>query len=258
MKFRLALLTGATGGLGNALAQALAKKKIPLFLTATKQDALKELAEQLRSETEVEYCAADLSLPSSREEILEFIRKRAPDLVINNAGFGLYGECLSHPNASHNKLAEVNAIAVMEITLEAARALTLKQMKGTILNVSSAAGFFSMPYHSSYCASKAFVNQFTCAFAKEVEPYGVRVLVSCPGQIATPFRIRASGGRFLGKDGHDICPEKAAKDILHQIQYGPTLRVIDLFYRIAVAFSRLLPRSLLERHLARKIRKRAL
>lgn len=251
---RLALLTGATGGLGKALAAALAKRKIPLFLTATKEDALKELAENLKRETKVEYCTTDLSQPASRETLLTIIRKRIPDLVINNAGFGLYGECLSHSTSDQMKLLEVDAVAVMEITIEAARALAVQKTSGTILNVSSAAGFFPIPYHAAYSASKAFVNQFSCAFAREVEPLGIRILVSCPGQIDTPFRLRASGGRDKTKTGHNISPEKAAAAILRQIDHGPTLQTIDVFYRIMTSIARFLPRSLIEKRIAKTMK----
>lgn len=256
MNYRLALLTGATGGLGKELAFALAKRKVPLFLTATKQEALRDLTEYLQPETNVEYFAADLSLPSSRDELLNIVRKRAPDLVINNAGFGLYGECLAHPTSDQLKIAEVDAMAVMEITLEAARALASQKSPGTILNVSSLAGFFPMPYHASYCASKAFVNQFSCAFAREVEHLSIRVLVSCPGQIDTPFRLRASNGKAIKKEGHNIDPKKAAEEILRQIEHGPTLRIIDRFYRVLSGIARLLPRSLIEKQLARTLKRR--
>src|SRR5579883_2402746 len=117
---RLALITGATGGLGKALCYGLSKLKIPLFLTATKEEALRELAESLKHETQVEYFPADLASPSSRKELISIIHKKVPDLVINNAGLGLYGECLSHPSLELLKLVEVDAIAAMELTLEAA------------------------------------------------------------------------------------------------------------------------------------------
>jgi len=256
MNFRLALITGATGGLGKALCQALAKRKIPLFLTSTNREALHELSKDLQTETSVEFHAADLSLPASREEILKMIREKAPDLVINNAGYGLYGEALSHPFSQHLKLIDVDALSVMEISMEAAKALIAKNSHGTILNVSSIAAFLPLPFHAVYGASKAFVNQFSIAFAREVEPHGIRILVSCPGQIDTSFKIRASKGTFTQKQGYSMSAEKAAREILRQIEHGPTLRIIDGFYRIALCIARLLPRSWVEKKLASNLQKR--
>jgi uncharacterized protein len=181
---------------------------------------------------------------------------RVPDLVINNAGIGLYGESLSHPTFSHTGAVIINAIATMELTLESARALIANQSKGTILNVSSTAGFFSIPFFASYSASKAFVTNFSCAFAREVKSSGIRVLVCCPGQIDTPFRTRASGGRYRKRDGHVMSAEKAAEEIFHQILHGPAFRVIDLFYRMAMYISHFLPHSFIEKILAQSVRKR--
>ncbi len=257
MTYRLSLVTGATGGLGKALALALAKRKIPLLLTATREGSLRELADDLEQMTTVEIHVADLSSPSSREGLRRVIRERAPDLIINNAGFGLYGEALSYSTEDHAKLIEVNVTALVEITLEAARALLAEKKEGTILNISSAIAFFSVPYHASYSASKAFVNNFSSAFAREMQPHGIRVLISCPGQIDTFFRQRASRGHYTAKERHVISPEKAAEEILQQIDHGPTLRIIDRFYRIAIGFNRLLPRSLVERHLGSLIRRRS-
>jgi len=250
---RLALITGATGGLGKALCHLLAKKKIPLFLTSTNREALQELSKDLQTQTSVEFHVADLV---SREEILKVIRERAPDLVINNAGYGLYGEALSHPFSQHLKLIDVDALSVMEISMEAAKAMIAKNSQGTILNVSSIAAFLPLPYHATYAASKAFVNQFSIAFAREVEPHGIRVFVSCPGQIDTPFKSRASRGAFTQKQGYSMSPEKVAQQILRQIEHGPKVRIIDGFYRIALRIALLLPSSWVEKKLASNLRKR--
>jgi short-subunit dehydrogenase len=256
---RLALITGATGGLGRALAAALAKRSIPLYLTATNEEALAELARELRAMTQVDYSAINLSSTPSRQHLLEMIQEKAPDLVFNNAGFGFYGECLAHPTRAHTELLTVNSIAVMEITLESARALIKKKEKGTILNISSAAAFFSFPLFATYAASKGFVNQFSSAFDREVAPQGVRVLTVCPGQIDTPFCERASKGRCSNKvkKGPSFSAEQAAEEILAYAERGGrSVRVINGVYRLILPLRHLFPRSWLAKSLARSIRTR--
>lgn len=256
MTFSLAFVSGATGGLGKEIAYLLAEKRIPLLLTATSADALEELAASLRNKTQVEVFPADLSVSSSRTDVLNLIRTRAPDLVINNAGFGLYGEALSHSSHLHTNLVNVNATSAMAITLEAAKALIEKGSMGTILTISSATAFFSVPFFATYAASKAFINNFSEAFAREVAPQGIRVLVTCPGQIDTPFAYNASQGSYKKKKQHTISAKRAAAEIWKQIEKGPRIQVIDGFYRLLTAFTRLLPRKWAESCISREILKR--
>src|SRR5271163_1689174 len=135
----LTLVTGASSGLGKALCLALNEQKIPLIITGRDQDKLKELASQLDISPIV--LPLDLAISADRQHLIDAIREHTPDLIINNAGFGMYGDALSYSTAEALEMIELNVQALVEISLEGARQLIRQGKKGTILNVSSAASF---------------------------------------------------------------------------------------------------------------------
>ncbi|HSW85872.1 MAG TPA: SDR family NAD(P)-dependent oxidoreductase [Rhabdochlamydiaceae bacterium] len=257
LRFQLALVTGASSGLGKALCELLAAEKIALIIAGRNQEQLAKLASTLSNYVPVQICVCDLSIKEDRHTLIDVIHHSKPDLVINNAGFGLYGNVLDHPTSDQMEILEVNGNALMEIAIEAARTLAAAKMKGTILNVSSAASFFVYPGFSVYAASKTFVNQFSRAFDAELAPSGIRVLAACPGQIATNFRLRASKNFPQRKDSNTMSSEKAAKCILHQIKTGKQLYIFDAYYRFVVFLGRLLcPNTLLQKILKKKLSSR--
>jgi len=249
---RLAFISGATGGLGRALASLLAAKKIPLFLTARDPVNLQELANSLSTQTHVEWVSANLI--SELPLILQVIEEKTPDLIINNAGFGLYGS-VDELN-EHIEMIDVNVKALVAITKKAAQTLKAMHQTGTILNISSAAGYFSIPYFATYCASKAFVRIFSEAVDEELSPSGIRVLVACPGQINTPFCQRASKGEWQYPKGPSMSPERTAHLLWKQIIRGKRCAIIDLRYRLAITLSVLFPKKWLQKKLAATILKR--
>jgi uncharacterized protein len=251
---RLALITGASSGLGKALCYALAKHGIPLILVARDQEKLKKVALDLPSSAHLHQ--ADLTNAEDRKELIKLIRHRQPDLVINNAGFGLYGPTLSHPVSELKEMVEVNIHALMELSIESARALLKEGKRGIIFNISSAASFFSTPSFCLYAATKAFVNRFSEGLDDELRPQGIRILTVCPGQIDTDFRKRASGNYPQEKDKITMSPERAAELILKQIKKGKTLSIIDWRYRLLVPLARLLPERLAATMMKRRIDKR--
>ncbi len=250
----LALITGASSGLGKALAYALSERGIALILTARNEEKLKEVALDLPSSTQIVRC--DLSRSEDRKELVELIKKQEPDLIINNAGFGLYGPVLSHPVADLEEIVEVNAQALMELSIEGARTLLAAKKKGTILNISSATAFFPFPTFCVYAAAKAFVNSFSQAFDSEMKKHGIRVLTVCPGQIDTDFRKRASGNFPQKKNSLTMSPETAAKLILGQLDRPKALSIIDWRYRCAIAIAKLLPQRFLLAVLERSLGER--
>jgi uncharacterized protein len=255
-RFQLALVTGASSGLGKAVCQLLAAEKIPLIIAGRNKGRLEELASDLSKHVPVESCVCDLGIDKGRLALMEMIHSHKPDLVINNAGFGLYGDVLDHSTSDQMQILEVNGNALLEISIEAARAMAGAKIKGTILNVSSAASFFVYPSFAVYAASKAFVTQFSQAFDAELAPHGIRVLTACPGQIETGFRARASKNFPQKKDSHTMSSEKAAKCILRQIKRGKSLYVFDTYYKITVFLGRLLPKSFLQKFLRKNISSR--
>lgn len=212
---RLALITGAHGGIGRELAALLKEQKIPCVLKGKKD--------------------GDLSTIVGRESLLEEIRKNSYDLVINNAGFGVYGEAVFGNLEEQREMLYVNLQALMEITLTAARTMIEKKQKGMIVNISSVGGQLPTPGMAVYGATKAFVTSFSKALDFECAPYGVRVLTTLPGMVKTPFAEKAAKKRVT-ENKRAIDPQFVAKEILWQIRRGKGVHVIDGRYRLMLFF----------------------
>lgn len=249
-----ACITGATHGLGKALTEALAKRGYFLLLSGRSKQTLDEMRSQLKAHVEIVPC--DLAKESERSILIEAIREFKPTLMINNAGFGLYGPALNHSVEEQIEIAEVNALVPLQLTLETARVLQAHQAQGTILNISSAAAFFVFPEFATYSASKAFVNQFSLALDLELAPSGIRILTACPGQFQTGFRSRASKGRDTRSPQNGMPVDAVVQAILHQIETGKPLQIIDWKYHLAVRIARLFPYRLLAPFLQKAIRAR--
>lgn len=254
LRSQLALITGASSGLGKALSHALSKRGISLILTARDDEKLKKAALDLPTSTQLIQC--DLSDSKARKELIEVIKIKQPDLIINNAGFGLYGPAYSHSFSSLEEMVEVNIQALMELSIEGIQSWLKTGTKGTLLNISSASAFFSYPNFSVYAATKAFVNSFSQGLDAETKRHGIRVLTVCPGQIDTHFRMRASGNFPQKKNSLTMSVESAAELVLRQLDKGKALSIIDWRYQIAVSMSRLLPKCLLQAILERSLKDR--
>ncbi len=249
-----ALITGATSGIGEALVPLLAEKGYDLILTGRNLTKLQQLAASLKNKTQI--LSLDLSDKKARSELISLLHAQAPKLIINSAGSGLYGDSLSLSTAEQLDMIALNIDALVEISLEGAKALIAHKKKGTILNVSSAASYFAYPLFNTYSASKGFVRQFSCALDAELREKGVRVLVSCPGQVDTQFRARSSKGISKGKSHLSMPTTFAAAEIWKQIETGKGVHIFDWRTRLLVFISRLVPRPFLEKYLKASMKDR--
>lgn len=249
-----ALVTGAGSGIGKAFCDLLAQKKINLIISSRDRDRLEALAKEWRRFVDVEVISADLSHPYERCNLVECIHKRVPDLIVNNAGFGFYGNALSHSASSHLEMLEVDCAAVLELTLEGIKALTVSKKKGIILNVSSAAAFQVFPYFATYSSCKAFVNHLSRSLDEEFKSQGIRILASCPGMVETHFRERAGGGK--GTSPGVMKVSFAAEQLWKQIIQEKQIYIFDWKFRMATFFSQFIPQSLLSNLLQKIIRER--
>lgn len=255
-RFNLALITGASSGIGEELCHLLASKGIGLIISGRNTAKLEHLANHLKSKAPVIPITADLSETLGREIILETIREHVPDLIINNAGYGLYGEALSHATDDEVQILNVNAESLLEITLEAARTLKLHKKKGVIMNISSVAAFIPFPFSAVYAASKSFVTNFSVAFDYELQNDGIRVLNACPGMVKTDFSRRAGGEAIPSQHNFAMTAKYAAEQIWWQIQNGKTTHLFDWKYRWLVRLTRILPERLVMRFMYRSIARR--
>lgn len=192
-----ALVTGASSGIGYEISKYLAKKGYDIIAIARNKKALESLKSQI--ETNVQIICMDLSIQDNCFKLYEKLKDDEVDVLINNAGFGMYGNFDILDIEKEIKMINVNILACDILTK-----LFLKDMKkrnhGYILNVGSIAGFMPGPLMSSYYASKSYVVKLTEAIRKELKKSksGVSVSVLCPGPVNTNFNETA-GVKFAVK-----------------------------------------------------------
>lgn len=185
-----ALITGASAGIGTALARELAGGGTNLVLTARRRDRLVGLAAELSAKHNIRtlVCVADLAQPLGPQQIFSFTQEKGVDidLLVNNAGFGAYGEFHKIPLERLVEMTQVNVTAVIHLT-HLFLAGMVARGNGDILIVASTASFQAVPYISTYAATKAFDLLFAEGLAEEVRRHGVRVCALCPGPTETEF-----------------------------------------------------------------------
>jgi short-subunit dehydrogenase len=189
----VALITGASAGIGAALAQVFADGGHELVLVARRADKLNALADTIAQSGRPRpiVLAADLGTGAVAERIGEELAKRdlEPQYVVNNAGFGLIGRAEALARAEQVAMVDLNVRTLVDMSL--AFTDSLVRHRGGLLNVASIAGFLPGPGMAVYYASKAFVVSFTDALHAEFVPLGVRVTALCPGPVPTEFQERA-------------------------------------------------------------------
>lgn len=188
------LITGASSGIGYEMAKQLATKNVNLLLVARSEDKLQKLQKELTvlHQIEVEYFIYDLSEPNSAQDLYNHIKQKNYLVtgLINNAGFGDYGNFTEMPLKKDEEMIAVNITALVGLTKLFGADMT-KQGKGKIMNVASLLSFLPFPYYSVYSATKSFVLAFTETVATELEGTGVIVTALCPGTVETSFHTNA-------------------------------------------------------------------
>ncbi len=194
MRKAYTLITGASGGIGKELAELFAKDGHNLILVARNEKKLIGVKKKLETRygIRVVVIVLDLSKQNAAEKLHAYTTQKqyVVDHLVNNAGFGDWGEFLEADWERQNEMVQVNLFALMRLTYLYGRDMK-KQKKGRILNVASAAAFCAGPYMSVYYASKAFVLSFSQAIHEEAKKYGVSVTALCPGPTKTGFETTA-------------------------------------------------------------------
>jgi hypothetical protein len=193
MKRQVAVITGASSGIGTGLAEALAARGAQVVLVARSAPRLEELAARLRHAGGIAHVLPmDLTEAGAAQKLHAAVRTLdlPVDTLINNAGTGYYGPFEAEPIERLTQTLQLNIVALAEVTRLFVPELLLR--KGTILNIASTAAFQPTPFMSSYGATKAFVLSFSEALWAEYRHRGLRVAAVCPGPVETPF-INAMG-----------------------------------------------------------------
>ena len=187
------VITGASGGIGKALAGVFARNGHEVALVARREKEMILLANELAVSCQYKphVVPADLLRTDAPARIAHELLARGlePQYVVNNAGFGLHGEAMTVDRGEQLAMLDLNIRALTDMSLRWLDGI--KHHKGGILNVASVASFLPGPGMAVYYASKAYVLSFTEALARELEPQGVRVTALCPGPVATEFQRRA-------------------------------------------------------------------
>lgn len=186
---RVALVTGASSGLGRGFALALAAAGAKVFLVARREDALHEVVEEIaKTGGEAAYHVADVRVTPSLYDSIDVLLSRFKrlDVLVNNAGVGYRAPLLELKRAEIAEMLETDLHAPIYLCQAALPAL-LKSAPADIVNVSSIAGLEGFAEGTGYCAAKSGLVGFTRALAQELKPANVRVTAICPGSIDTPF-----------------------------------------------------------------------
>ena len=260
-KYRTALITGASSGIGEAYATALAQQGLDLILVARSRDRLDNLARALAKAhgIKVAVIAADLQEPGCGAALAKEVSRRRlhADLVINNAGFGMAGAFAQNDPVRHQQMIALNVNAVVDIA-HAFLPPMLERGSGALINVASLAGFQPTPYMTVYGATKAFVLSFSEGLWAECRGKGVRVLAVCPGPVDTPFFEATGKGASLRKTvprGTMITATQVVAESLRALRQGRSFVIPGIASKAIGLLPRLLPRRLIAAGAARAMKR---
>ena len=261
---RVALVTGASSGIGAAFAEALAARDTDVIVVARRLDRLETLRDRLqeRHAVRVHVVQSDLSCRGAVDAICAELDRRGlvVDILVNNAGFGVSGRLVASPWQTHEAFLQVMIGTVAELTHRVMPGM-IERRFGRIINVASLAALLPAPAgHTMYAASKAFVVKFSEALALEGRPHGVLVTALCPGFTWSEFHdvvgTRESVSRmpsFMWTRATDV-----AERGLEAVELGASVVVVGRFNATLATLARLLPQSVVRavsRRVGRSYRK---
>lgn len=249
---QFALITGASKGIGEAIAHQLAKKGNNLIIVARNEQLLKKVSEEIEAAYKVKVLiyAIDLSHPEAPNKLFLWCQQNnySVNTLINNAGYGLSGKFESYPLKDHFDMIRVNVNALIELTYLFLPQLK-QQQKSFILNIASNAAYQAVPYLGLYAATKAFVLQFSRALHYELKKTSVTVTCVCPGPTDTDFADRAKVGpkALKAADKFNMKAEDVAAIAVDAMFQGKTEVVVGFVNKLGAFFVWLLPKKLVEK-----------
>ncbi len=258
---KTALITGASYGIGAAFARELAGRQTNLILVARSADKLQELATELENkyQIKVEVIVQDLSEPGAGTKVFEIVTQKelTVDVLINNAGFGDYGNFADRDLQRQLDMVQLNIKVLVELTH-----LFLRQMRerrsGSIINVSSISAFQPIPYMSVYAASKAFILSFTEALWAENQNTGVRIQALCPGPTESNFFENANFPQSVAATSSQnyASSEAVVRDSLDALDENQSTVVTGGFInQVIVNLPRFFPRNVIVNAIEKQFKK---
>ncbi len=244
---KTALITGASGGIGYEFAKIFADKQYDLILIARNKNKLENIKSELKQQyhINVEILPFDLSNPSAAQDIYNKMQERGCTIhvLINNAGFGDYGDFIDLAWEKGNRMLQVNITTLTQLTHLFMKDM-VDQKEGKILNIASTAAFQPGPQMAMYYATKAYVLSFSEAIAKELQGTGVSVTTLCPGPTQTNFQTTAAADSSkLFKRLHVAGAKEVAETGYKALMKGKSVAIHGLVNKLLVFTTRLAPRS---------------
>jgi len=250
------LITGASSGIGEAFARRLASKKHDLVLVARSEKALHELCDELMLAHNItaHYVSLDLTDADADEQLFAETEEHGfeIDWLINNAGFGSYGDFSKLDLVNEKRMIDLNIRSLIALTHRYLQGMR-KRKSGTIINVSSAAGFQPIPFMTTYAATKAFVTSFSEAVAAENHPFGIQVMALCPGPTTTNFQAVAKLDLPVEIKGKQTA-EEVVEAALRGVRSGRTRIVSGLVNDLVSRVVNFVPNIVITRLMARILR----
>jgi uncharacterized protein len=244
-----AVVTGASSGMGVEIARELAKRGQNLTLAARREDRLRKLADELGREhgVRVDVVATDISTIDGRRKLVDAVRERDVEILVNNAGYGSAGLFQELDAEKETAMVRTNCEAIVALCGEFVPKMVARG-RGAILNVASIAGFQPLPFQTTYSASKAFVRTFTEALTADLHGTGVTATALCPGLVPTEFGATAGiddGGWDQFPGFIKTTPEENARAAVEGMEKGKRLVLLGVFNRVSATSGHYTPRSAL-------------
>jgi uncharacterized protein len=250
-----ALVTGASSGFGVEFATLLAEQKANLVLAARRTEPMEKLAEMLRQKFHVEVAVegVDFSLPGAAAELKARLDEHniPVAVLVNNAGYGLYGTFVDQPVEKTLEMLQVNMLALTELTYVFAAEM-IKRRSGHILLVASLLGYQAVPGYAAYAASKGYVLLFGEALHAELKPHGVSVTVLSPGATSTSFGEVAGQRNTIALSMLMMRPRPVASAGIQAMLDEKSSVVAGLRNKLVVLADRFMPRTM-QRTIMRKV-----
>ena len=239
MSEKLALVTGASSGIGEEIAKELAKRGYDIILVARNEEKLKDVASKIKTNTRI--ITMDLSNKENCEKLYEETKNEDIDILINNAGFGVHGKFYDTDLDKEVQMIETNITAV-HILMKLYLKDMIKKDRGHILNVASMAAFGPGPLMSSYYASKAYVYRLSQGVKTELRKNNSKVKISvlCPGPVRTNFN-KVAGVDFAAPS---LSSEYVAKYAVKKLLKNKFTIVPGTFMKITRFFEKIMPHNL--------------
>ena len=240
-----ALITGASSGIGEAMARVLASWGANVVITARRLDRLEQLATELRERYKVDvHCIKqDLSLPDAANQVYTQASSYAPiDILINNAGFGVFDYFADTDWQRNSRMLQLNVSALAELTHRFLGDAIGRPRKAYVLNVSSVGAYQPVPYMASYCGTKAYIRVFSESLAEELRD--TNVIVSCVSPGATSSEFANISGQRLHKltNFTVMTPDQVATSSLKAMLRGRPNTVTGMANKLSCFLLRFVPR----------------